>query len=49
MRNTVLRFRQSSIISEKPGYFSEKFKAPATIEFLAENVHMFPTYQCFIY
>ena len=27
MQNPLLKFRQSSIISEKPGYLSEKLKA----------------------
>ena len=26
MKNLILKFRQSSIISEKPGYLSEKLK-----------------------
>ena len=30
MQSPVSEFRQSSIISEKPGYFSEKFKALAS-------------------
>ena len=36
MQNLIAKLRQSSIISEKLGYFSEKLKlwrAPATIEF----------------
>ena len=36
MQNPILKFRQSSFISEKPGYFPEKLKtwrAPTTIEF----------------
>ena len=30
MQNTILKFRQSSCISEKPGYVSEKLKTLAS-------------------
>ena len=34
MENPPLKFRQSSITSKKPGYFSGKFwRVPTTIEF----------------
>ena len=34
MQNPLLKFRQNSTISAKPGYLSENFwRAPATIEF----------------
>ena len=48
MQNPIPTFRQSCIISEKPGYLSEKLKtsAPTTIKFnifFAEILHTFPT------
>ena len=36
MQNPILKFRQSSVISGKPGYLTKKLKlwqAPTTIEF----------------
>ena len=33
MQNLIPKFRQSSITFKKPGYFSENFKNPTTIEF----------------
>ena len=51
MPNPIPKFRQSSIISEKPGYSSEKLKTltssnyPRALDFifLAEILHTFPT------
>ena len=48
MQNLIPKFSQSSIISEKPGYFSEKLKALASSNYhrnlyFAEILHKFPT------
>ena len=48
MQNLIPKFSQNSIISEEPGYFSEKLKALASsnyhrIFFFAEILHKFPT------
>ena len=49
MENLIPKFRQSSIISEKQGYFSEKLKTLMSsnyhehyILFFAEILHTFP-------
>ena len=34
MQNPILKFRQSSCISEKPGYLSEKFKTLTSSNYL---------------
>ena len=52
MQNTVQIFRQSSIVSEKPGILSEHLKIltssnyPTVQYFFAETLHTFFTYQC---
>ena len=50
MQNPILKFRQSSIISEKPGYLSEKLETlmSSNQEFniFSEILHMFLTWQC---
>ena len=49
MQNPIRKFRQSSIVFEKPGILSEKFdelKLPNSSIFFAETLHTFPTYQC---
>ena len=51
MQNSILKFRQSSIISKKPGYLSENWKIenfdvlqlPQSLIFFAEILHMFRT------
>ena len=50
MQTPKFKFRQSSIISEKPGYLSEKLKTLTTSNYLlesliffAEILHTFPT------
>ena len=46
------KFRQSSIVFEKPGILSENLKTltssnyPTVQYFFAETSHTFPTYQC---
>ena len=51
MQNLIPKFSQNSIISEKPGYFSEKLKALASSNynrsfFFSEILRKFPTEQC---
>ena len=52
MQNPLLKFRESSIISEKPGYLPGKLKTLTSSKhhriyyFFAEILHTFPTYQC---
>ena len=52
MQNPIQKFRQSSIVFEKPGNLSEKLKTLASFNyrgvqyFFAETLHTFPTYQC---
>ena len=50
MQNPILRFRQGSFISEKPGYFLEKIKTLTSPNyhrvFFVEILHTFPSYQC---
>ena len=51
MQNSIPKFRQSSYISEKPGYLSDQAnqaisRRAATTQsliFVAEILHMFPT------
>ena len=49
MQNPIPKFRQNSIISEKPGYFSKKLKTLTSSNyhkvyyFFAEISHTFPT------
>ena len=51
MQNTIQKFRQSSIVFEKPGILSENLKTltssnyPTVQYFLTETSHMFSTYQ----
>ena len=51
MQNPIQKFRQSSIVSEKPGILSENLKTltssnyPTVQYFFAETSHTFPTYQ----
>ena len=52
MQNTMQKFKQSSIVFEKPGILFENLKTltssnyPTVQNFLAETSHTFPTYQC---
>ena len=52
MQNTIQKFRQSSIVFEKPGILSENLKDLTisnyhTVQFfLTETLHTFSTYQC---
>ena len=52
MQNTLQKFRQSSIVFEKPGILSAKFEKfdelqlPLNSVFFAKTSHTFPTYQC---
>ena len=52
MQNIIQKFRQSSILFEKPGILSENLKIltssnyPTVQYFFAETSHMFSTYQC---
>ena len=48
MQNTIQKFRQSSIIFEKPSILSEnlsELQLPYSSIFLAETSHTFPTDQ----
>ena len=51
MQNTIQKFRQSSIVFEKPGILSENLKTfdelplPYSSIFFAETLHAFSTYQ----
>ena len=47
MQNSITKLRESSIISEKPGYLSEKLKTLTSsnyhrVVFFAEILHTFP-------
>ena len=52
MQNTIQKFRQSSIVFEKPGILPENLKTltssnyPTVQYFFAETSHTFSTYQC---
>ena len=51
MQNTIQKFRQSSIVFEKPGILSEKrkfWRVPTNLQFnfFAETSHTFSTYHC---
>ena len=52
MQNTIQKFRQSSIVFEKPGIFSEnfgnfdEFQISYSSIFFAETSHTFSTYYC---
>ena len=52
MQNPKQKFRQSSIIFEKPGIFSEKLKTLTTSNYLRVEYFLlkfysrFPTYKC---
>ena len=52
MQNIIQKFRQSSIVFEKPGILSENLKAltssnyPTVQYFFSETLHMFSNYQC---
>ena len=52
MQNAMQKFRQSSIVFEKPGILSENLKTltssnyPTVQYFFAETSHTFPIYQC---
>ena len=52
MQNSKQKFRQNSIVFEKPGTLSENLKTltstnyPTVQYFFAETLHTFPTYQC---
>ena len=49
MQNTVQKFRQNSIVFEKPGILSENFDEPQlsySSIFFAETSNRFYTHQC---
>ena len=52
MQNPIQKFKQSSLVFEKPGILFENLKTfdepqlPDSSIFFAETSHMFPTYQC---
>ena len=49
MQNTIQKFRQSSIVFEKPGILSETFdelQLPYSLIFFAKTSHRFSTYHC---
>ena len=52
MQNAIPKCRQSSIISKKPGYLSEKIEnldelqLPKSLIFFAETLRMFPIEIC---
>ena len=52
MQNAIQKFRQSSIVFEKPGILSENLKIlassnyPTVQYFFAETSHTFSTYHC---
>ena len=52
MQNPIEKFRQSSIVFEKPGILSENLKTltssnyPTVQYFFAETSRTFPPYQC---
>ena len=52
MQNTIQKFRQRSIVFEKPGILSENLGTltssnyPTIQYFFAETSHTFSTYQC---
>ena len=54
MQNPILKFRQSSIVFETPGFLSEKLKTLTSFNyhrvqiFFAEISHTCPTCQCLL-
>ena len=48
MQHQKQKFRQSSIVFEKPGILPKKLKTmmSSNCQRVAEILHMFPTYQC---
>ena len=46
MQNTIQKFKQNSIVFEKPGTLSENSKLSYRSIFFAETSHTFSTYQC---
>ena len=52
MQNPIQKFRQSSIVFQKPGILPEKLKVLTSSNYLqtliifVETLHTFPTYQC---
>ena len=48
MKHQIQKFRQSSIVFEKPGILPKKLKTmmSSNCQRVAEILHMFPTYQC---
>ena len=52
MQNTIQKFRQSSIVFEKPNILSENLRTltssnyPTAQIFFVETLHTFCTYQC---
>ena len=47
MQNSIQKFRQSSIVFEKPGILSESLKTFTSFNYpAAETSHTFSTYQC---
>ena len=48
MQNPKQKFRQSSIVFEKPGILSENLKTDKfqLVQYFWLKLHMFPTYRC---
>ena len=52
MQNPIQKFRQSSIVFQKPAILPEKLKVLTSSNYLqtliifVETLHTFPTYQC---
>ena len=47
MQNPIQKFRESSIVFEKPGILSENLKTLTTSNYpTVQTSHTFPTYQC---
>ena len=52
MQNPIQKFRQSSVVFEKPGVLSKNLKTLTSsnelleLMFFAETSHTFPIYQC---
>ena len=46
MQNPIQKFRQSSVVFEKPGSLSENLKTLTSSNYPTETSLTFPTYQC---
>ena len=44
MQNPIEKFRESSIVFEKPGILSDELQLPYSSVFFAETSHMFPKF-----